>query len=134
MSKNKKKIINHTYIGVLKGLISSLVVCILAILIYSVILKSFSMGDETIPIFNQIIKIVGIIITSYYSVKDSKNIYMGMLGGMSFILVTYLVFSLINTSFGAVSILGSDLAMGAVIGCIFGLIISKMIIKDEKKR
>lgn len=134
MTKNRKAKIDNTYLGVIKGLISSLVVCIMSILVYAVVLKSFSMGDESIPYFNQVIKIIGIIITSYYSVKDNKKLYMGTIGGIAFVLVTYLLFSLINGGVGAVSILWSDIVMGAVIGGIFGIIAIRLGKDDDGKR
>ncbi len=131
MAKARTKSVNSSYIDVIKGIISSLVMCILAILIYAVVLKSFSMSDSSIPYFNQVIKIAGILLASYYSVKKSGKLYLGLVGGVVFIIITYLLFSAINGSPGAIAILGSDIIMGAVIGTVFALITVKLAVKGQ---
>lgn len=118
--------VGNTYIGLIKGMVTSLVMCILSILIYAVVLKSFSMSDGSIPYFNQVIKILGILITAYYSVKNSEKLYMGLIGGVVFIIITYLLFSAINGSAGQPAVLGADIIMGGVIGTVFGIITMKL--------
>lgn len=132
MAKGKSKTIENKYVGVIKGVITSLVMCVLAILIYAVVLKTFNMSDKSIPYFNQVVKILGIIITSYYSVKNSDKVYLGLIGGIVFIGITYMLFSLVNGSPGSAAILGSDIVMGAVIGVVFAIIASKILANKSK--
>ena len=133
VAKSKGMMINKTYIGVIKGVISAIIISILAILIFAVVLKSFGLGDTIIPYFNQGIKIVGIMVAAYYSVKGSSKIYMGSIGGVVYVLIAYLLFSMANGGFGNSRVLGADLAMGAVIGAIFSLIVLKLS-KDITKK
>lgn len=133
MAKGKSKAIENKYVGVIKGVITSLVMCVLAILVYAVVLKTFNMSDKSIPYFNQVVKILGIIITSYYSVKNSDKVYLGLIGGIVFIVITYLLFSLVNGSLGSIAILGSDAVMGAVIGVVFAIITTKIVANKSKE-
>lgn len=132
LAKGKSGLIDSKYLGVVKGIITSIIMCVLAILIYAVVLKTFALSDKTIPYFNQIIKIAGIILTAYYSVKKSDNIFFGLLGGVAFVLIVFLLFSLINGSMGSIAILGSDVVMGAVIGLVFAIISTKLMANKEQ--
>lgn len=134
MTKKKGKLVNPTYIGVIKGVISAMIITILAILIYAVVLKTFSMNDSTIPYFNQVIKIIGILIASYYSVIKSNKLYVGAIGGIAYVLLAYLLFSAVNAGFGNTSVLGADITMGAVIGGIFAIIIQRLNVNTKTQK
>ena len=130
MAKSKDRSFKHT--GIIRGVITALIFSILAVLLYAVILKAFSMGDSTIPYFNQVVKIAGIIIAAYYSGCKERKFFLGSIGGVIFVLITYLMFSGVSGTLGSFSILASDVIMGAVIGGVFAFIALKFTEQKEK--
>lgn len=123
--KSKKKRNNQEVMALLKGCITAMIFTIAAILIFAIILKMTALSDKVIPYINQVIKIVGILMAAYVTVNSGKKIWLGAAGGAAYVLLTFFLFSLVNGGMGSVLILLSDLVMGAVIGGIAALILSK---------
>ena len=69
-SINSKKL---NFGGVLKGVLSSVFSTLISILIFAFILNIFNLGNESINVINQIIKIISILIGCIILSKSSKN-------------------------------------------------------------
>ncbi|MFA5675739.1 MAG: TIGR04086 family membrane protein [Christensenellales bacterium] len=126
----------------LKGTLVSMVFTVAAILLFALIIKETGLADSVIAPINQIIKIGGIMAASYFAIKGlaEKQWITGGLAGMMFILLSYLVFSLIEGMFGNIALLFSDMLMGMLVGMVFAIIIAnftktgRRTSKTSKKR
>ncbi|MFR9207885.1 MAG: hypothetical protein ACLVKR_06050 [Lachnospiraceae bacterium] len=88
--------------------------------------------DETkISAINQAIKVIDIYCCaiSSRSVME-KQLFTG-LSGLIYVAVGYIAFSLIEGEFGDVMLLLADLAMGAIVGALVGLIFGKLLRKQK---
>lgn len=132
--KNLKKASFITYLKcALKGALISMVFTVAVILLFALIIKETGMADNVIAPINQIIKILGIIAASYFAIKGmtEKQWLCGGMGGIMFILLGYLIFSLIEGMFGNVALLFSDMLMGMLIGVVFAIIVASFFGKSK---
>lgn len=104
--------------GVLKGLIFSL----LAVLLFSFIVKLCSPGNNVIYAVNQFIKCLAVFTGCFFSLKGRLGWLKGAVTGLLVFLFTYLVFALLagTQAFGAGFLL--DLLFGTALGLISGII------------
>ena len=104
---------------------------IAAILIFALIIKESNMADNVINPINQVIKILGIMIATFFAVrKSTENQWItGGLSGIFYIILGYLVFSLVEGRFGNLLMLLSDVVMAAVIGIVFAIILKQLVKK-----
>jgi putative membrane protein (TIGR04086 family) len=95
-------------------------------LLFALVIKETGMKDNTIAIINQVVKIGGIILASFFAVKgmQEKQWLVGGMSGILFITLSYLIFSLIEGMFGNVAVLFSNLLMGLLIGLVFAIIVA----------
>lgn len=84
---------------------------------------------------NQAVKVASIFMAAYVSSKNSmqRQILTGAAAGCMYVLLGYLTFSLIQSSWGDVTLLLADLAMGAVVGMLTAMIFTR-ILKSENRR
>ena len=110
----------------LKGTLISMVFTVAVTLLFALVIKETGMKDNTISIINQVVKIGGIILASFFAVKgmQEKQWLVGGIAGILFIIVSYLIFSLIEGVFGSVAVLFSNLLMGLLIGLVFAIIVA----------
>lgn len=110
----------------LKGTLVSMVFTVAAILLFALIIKETGLADNVIAPVNQIIKIAGIIAASFFAIKGlhERQWIVGGMAGILFIVLSYLVFSLIEGMFGNVALLFSDMLMGLLIGMVFAIIMA----------
>lgn len=113
----------------LKGTLISMVFTVAVTLLFALVIKETGMKDNTIAIINQVVKIGGIILASYFAVKglQEKQWLVGGMAGILFIVLSYLIFSLIEGMFGNVAVLFSNLLMGLLIGLVFAIIVANFI-------
>ena len=130
MGKQQKKSI---VMSALKGTLIAMIFTIAAILIFALIIKESNMADNVINPINQIIKILGIMIAAFFAVRKATESQwlIGGLAGVFYIILGYLIFSLIEGRFGNLLMLLSDLVMAAVIGMVFAIIL-KQLLKPKK--
>ena len=118
----------------LKGAFISLVFTVAVILLFALIIKETGLADSAIAPVNQVIKIAAIIAASYFAVKGlhEKQWLCGAMAGVLFVLLSYLVFSLIEGIFGNVALLFSDMLMGLLIGMVFAIITASFLNKTKR--
>ena len=85
---------------------------------------------------NQVIKMVGVLIAVYFATKkDIKpSLLKGVLSGILYIAVGFLVMSLIGGEWGVPAVLISDIGLGAAAGAIYALIFSLLRPKDKGRK
>lgn len=128
---NKTPIIRKS----LKGAIMGLLFTILSVLIFAVIVKQFGLGDRVISVVNQALKVVSIFIAAFLASRNAQDakVMAGIVAGVLFVIFGYLIFSLIDSQWGRVSVLLADLVMGAVIGMLTAMIFTKLFSSDKKQ-
>ena len=114
--KMTKKDLLEMFLGVLFSIIISL----LAVIIFAVIVKFGNLSTKVVQIVNIFIKIVSIFIGCLIALKSGqKGLFKGCIIGLFFSLVSYLIFSLINGSFAINPLTAFD-----IIGCLVAGLLS----------
>ena len=114
----------NKYIKLLIGIISSMILTLIGLLIYSIILACTSLSEATEPIVIIAISFVSILISSTITVrKCAKNgmINGGIIGG-TYILILYIISSSLNTGFNVNIYTIFMIILGIVAGLIGGII------------
>lgn len=107
----------------IKALVLSVIITLALILIAALVIKIFNVPGEYIPIINQIIKSVAILVGALAFLREKGGGFIrGTILGIAYIVVTYLMFSAMNGSFGLSLSVLNDLALGVVSGFISGII------------
>lgn len=119
-----------------KGGITGLIVTIVSVLIFAILVKQFKLSDGVISAVNQMIKVMSILIAAYLAACNApeKKVLAGTLAGVIFVVLGYLTFSLIESQFGKVTLLVADIAMGAVIGMLAAMIVTKLFANKKSKK
>ena len=128
-AKNTEKNIGmkDLVLNALRGAIIATIFTIAVILIFALILKNGGVAESSIPLINQIIKILGVCIAALFVVlKGQEKFWIcGGMSGVMYIVLGYLVFSLIEGAFGAPLVLLSDALMALIVGAVFSIIFSQ---------
>lgn len=116
--ENAKK----TYIPILKGVLMSLIITMVAILLFAGIIKLTEMQSGAIHFVNQIIKAFSILCGCFYGIKNGKSFLKGIVIGLVTMLAAHIIFSILEKqSIFSMSIL-YEMLFGAVCGGICGMI------------
>lgn len=113
-----KKVLIKTAEGV--GIICA--VCLISVLVFSLVIKIFSLPDSVITHVNQIIKAIAITVGCIFSVEGEKGFLKGMITGLISVAATFLLFSAIGGEWDMSWKFLIELAFGAIVGCIGGII------------
>ena len=107
----------------IKALVLSVIITLVLILAAALVIKLFNVPSDYIPIINQIIKSVAILVGALVFLRENGGGFIrGIILGVAYTIVTYLIFSAMNGSFGLSLSVLNDLALGAVSGFISGII------------
>jgi putative membrane protein (TIGR04086 family) len=109
----------------LKGTLISMVFTTAAILLFALIIQETRMNSAAASVIYQILRIGGIMLASYFAIRgfEGKRWLLGGMTGMLFIILSYLLVSLIEGVFGNVLVLLSNVLMGLLIGIVFSIIV-----------
>lgn len=109
-----------------KGVIISIIICLVSVLIFAYAIKLFSLSSGVIKPVNQVVKVLAISVGCLLSIKAPKGFIKGMLIGFFSVLLEYLIFGIIsqNLGFGLNEVL--DLIFGGAMGVIVGIICSNL--------
>ncbi len=134
-AKDNRASLSEFMKNALKGTLISMIFTIAVILLFALIIKETGLADNVIGPVNQVIKIAGIIAASYFAVKGlaDKQWLCGGITGIMYMLLSYLIFSLIEGMFGKIALLFSDLLMGMLIGLVFAVIAANFFGGSRRK-
>lgn len=119
---------------VAKGALTAVLITLAAILIFAFLIKAMSLDDSVIPFVNQVIKIASIIVAAVIAARGSGPAWLkGILASVVYVIVGFLLFSLIQGELGLFSVLLSDMLAGAVIGLV-AVILFAMLPKGKKRK
>ena len=110
----------------LKGTLISMVFTTAAMLLLALIVQETKLSSTIAEVFNQILKIGGILVASYFATKSfvGKRWLCGGMTGILYMVLNYLLISLIMGLWGSVPLLLSDMLMGLLIGMVFAIIVA----------
>ncbi len=110
-------------LGVLKGVLVAVCVSIVGVLAFAIVYKFVQVGDTTIKIVNQVIKVLSVVLGVNVALKSdrSKGAVKGLFVGVIYSIVSYAVFGLLSSTFSfSLSIL-FDVLFAGIIGLIAGI-------------
>lgn len=121
-------------ISALKGAVVAMVFTILAILVFAFAIKAMSLEDSAIAPVNQAIKIIGIMLAAYVSTRCVGGLkwLRGLCAGLLYVVMGFVIFSLLEGAMGMVSVLVSDMLAGAIIGLAAALLFAALPGKQRK--
>ncbi|MBQ8908882.1 MAG: TIGR04086 family membrane protein [Clostridia bacterium] len=110
--------------SVIKGSVFALCCSLLCVLVFAFLLKFTTIPDSAISPVNQVIKGISVFIGVFMGLKKSKEfgLISGLLIGVVYTLLAFFVFSILAGSLSFDSTLLIDVAFGAVIGAVCGII------------
>ena len=119
MEKSEKSAFFGT---IIKGASISVVFLTASILIFAGLITATGLSDAVIKPVNQFIKVISIFLGCFFSIKESKGFLKGLIIGLLFTVISYLLFALIggNLSFGFPFVV--DILFGGAVGLISGIL------------
>ena len=107
---------------IFKGIGIALAVTLIGVFAFAIVITLASLSTGVIKAVNQFIKILSIFLACIFAVKSGKGLIKGAFIGILSTLLTYMIFSLMESSvcFDGVFIL--DLVFGLIVGAISGII------------
>ena len=107
---------------ILKATLAAAIFSLLCALIFSFIIGIFSLPADIIKPVNQVFKILAIALGGVLFIRGGRGLFKGVIYGVCAVLVTYLVFAIISSSFAVSWLFVLEIALGAVAGGISGVI------------
>ena len=113
-----------TILQSLKAGILSLVFSCIGVLLLALIAKLCNMGNNILPIINQVLKVIAVAIGTIISVKDEKFLLKSLLGAVIFWLLSFALFAIMGGGFhfGQIAL---DLAIALVVAAVVAIIKSR---------
>ncbi len=122
--KTKKLSNDNIFFDFVKGIVIAVIISLGLVMLFAVILKGFALPDNVIAPITMVIKAISVVFGSFVAVKkgSSKGLVKGASFGTVYIVVAFLLFSILSGSFdiGLSSVL--DLISAAACGGIVGII------------
>ena len=111
-------------LAIIKGSLIALCISLVGILIFAFILKFASISDKAIRPINQIIKGVSVLVGVFVAMRkvDKMGLVGGLLIGLVYTILAFIVFSLLDGNFEFNLTLLNDLLFGGIMGAICGII------------
>ena len=106
----------------LTATLAAAIFSLLCVLIFSFIIQLFSVSTDVIKPVNQVFKILAIALGGILFIRGGRGLFKGAVYGVCAVLVTYLLFSIISSSFAVTWLFALEIALGAVAGGISGII------------
>ena len=116
--------VKHDIAVYIKAVLIAVITTMVAVLLFAVVLKFLDISNTAILTTNQIIKIASILLACFIVNKKHKiNMLKGLIIGITYTIIAYLVFSILSSDFGMDSRILYNLLFSAVIGLISGIIV-----------
>ena len=113
-----------TILQSLKAGILSLVFSCIGVLLLALIAKLCNIGNNVLPIINQVLKVIAVGLGTAISVKDEKFLLKSIIGAVIFGLLSFALFAIMGGgfNFGQIAL---DLGIALVVAVIVSLIKSR---------
>ena len=118
-------------LSILKGVITAIFVTLVGVLVFAFIIKQTGLSSNLIRPINQVIKGVSILIGCLLGTKGrkEKSLLKGVLIGVTYAVVSFLLFSALNRSFSLNASFFIDVLFLSLMGSISGAICSLVLKK-----
>ena len=107
---------------IVKAVVLAVLFCLVAVLIFSLVLKFASLSDSVIKPVNQFNKVFAILFGCFFALRGEKGWLKGIAVGLLTVMLTYLVFAMVGGDFSMSWLIVAELAFGAVAGLLSGII------------
>ena len=107
---------------VIKATLAATIFSLVCVLIFSFIIGLFSLSAGIVKPVNQVFKIIAIAIGGILFIRGGRGLIKGAIYGVCAVLVTYLLFAVISSSFAVSWLFALEIVLGAVAGAISGII------------
>ena len=113
-----------TILQSLKAGMLSLVFSCIGVLLLALIAKLCNIGNNVLPIINQVLKVIAVAIGTIISVKDEKFLLKSIIGAVIFWLLSFALFAIMGGgfNFGQIAL---DLAISLVVAVVVAIIKSR---------
>ncbi len=120
MRKERK---NNSFFEVIVATFVALIISIVLVIIAAFAIKLFNVADSAIVIINQVIKSLSILLAILFSFKSPSNGWIrGFIVAILYVLMSFVVFSLLSGEFIFDITLLNDVALCGVSGLLSGII------------
>ncbi len=107
---------------VLKATLAAVIFCLACVLIFSLIIQLFSLPTDAVKPVNQVLKTLSIAAGGVLFIRGGRGLIKGAVYGVITVLVTYVLFSVIASSFAVTWLFALEILLGAASGAISGII------------
>ena len=134
MEKTKKLKNNSMLISTIKGSLIATIVSLIGILFFAFVIKMFGITDQYLKPVNQVIKAISILIGVFIGLKKQQEngLLKGLLIGLAYTTLAFVVFSCLNGSFNFDKSLLTDVIFGGIMGAICGVVAINLKVKKNK--
>ncbi|MDE6189539.1 MAG: TIGR04086 family membrane protein [Clostridia bacterium] len=116
------KLNKRDFFEIFKGVLFSVIISLLAVIIFAVVVKFANLSQKAVQIVNIFLRIISIFFGTLLAIKSGKQgLFKGSVIGLLFILISYLVFSLINGSFAVNPLTAFDIIFCLAAGLLSGI-------------
>lgn len=108
---------------VIKSVIVAVILSLALILLAALLIKVCNIPTSAIPIINQVIKGVSVLVACLFCLKTPANGWVkGIFVGLMYIVIAFVIFSLLDGGFEWSLKILNDMAIGSVTGFLSGII------------
>ena len=131
MKEKLKKLNLATISNIVKASLIGVVVSILLVLLFAFVLKFVDMSSSVISIVDQVIKILSILaaVLTLNKIDNEGLLFKGLLVGVVYAIITFVVFSTLNGGFNLSGAILSDIIFSTLVGGVAGILIN--IVKNK---
>ena len=108
----------------LKAGILSLVFSCIGVLLLALIAKLCNMGNNILPIINQVLKVIAVAVGTIISVKDEKFLLKSLIGAVIFWVLSFALFAIMGGQFH-IGQIALDLGIALVVAAVVAIIKSR---------
>lgn len=117
-----KKINKSFFTDILRSVFFGIILSFALILIFAVFVKAFSLSEAVISPVNAAIKTFCILVGTLLGINDRQlGLVKGLFSGVLYILLSFLIFALLDGGFANAHFSVFDLLLGVIIGIIAGI-------------
>ena len=112
------------WMPILKGALIASAFSIALIVLFAVILKQEWANTDSIPVANSVIKVISAALAAFVATRKCKERcwLVGLLAGLLYTVLAFMVFSILSDSFSFSLALLSDMGIGALSGMLMAML------------
>ena len=119
-----EKVKTHSAVfEIIKSVVVAVIISLALILLAALLIKVCNIPTSAIPIINQAIKALSVLVACMVCLKTPQNGWLkGIAVGLAYIIIAFVIFSLLDGAFDWSLKILNDVAIGSVTGALSGII------------